>query len=126
MKFFLELVFCCSAPSVQCAESTHGLMPLSCPESDYLFPIKSRVQRIGSSSVSASQWKPSLHVISEDKIASIASGKTEKHIKSEKKVVRKGSPSRTRIHDRAWNADEYRQTPVTAIMPAFFPTAFLF
>ncbi|XP_022717950.1 uncharacterized protein LOC111276475 [Durio zibethinus] len=138
MRSFLEFVSCCvTTPEVSVKEQvvTAGTAPRK-EETRSLMPTKvaalrkkKKRVRVGTPGSLTPEWKPSLFVISEDKVTAEKREKTPPQAATatvDRVVKRKSTTgSRSKVHVRSYS-DDIGRNSVQVVIPAFSPTPFMF
>ncbi|KAF5203543.1 hypothetical protein FRX31_006870 [Thalictrum thalictroides] len=132
MKFIPDFI-CCCIPVKQTVVSKSPLHHIKEQESKEFVPLSyamsdvSRRKRSSSlGSKTTTQWRPSLCVISEDNVVSTVSrSRSERTVRSGKQV--EGKRRRTvKIQTYDDQNTDKRRASVSAAIPAFSPSVFLF
>ncbi|XWS11146.1 hypothetical protein CRYUN_Cryun38cG0058500 [Craigia yunnanensis] len=137
MRSFLEFVSCCiTNPEVSSNEKVVTVVtPPKREETRSLMPPKvaalrkKKRVRVGTPGSMTQEWKPSLYVISEDKVMAEKKEKAppEAMTKIADRVVKRKSStvSRSKVHVRSYS-DDIGRSLVPVVIPAFSPTPFMF
>ncbi|XVE50474.1 hypothetical protein DITRI_Ditri01bG0165000 [Diplodiscus trichospermus] len=137
MKSFLEFVSCCiTTHEVSTKEEVAAATPPKREETRSLMPSKvaalrkKKRIRVGIPGSMTPEWKPSLHVISEDNVMAKKKEKTPPEASrtpADRVVKRKSTTvSRSKVDVRSYSDDIGRNPGAAVTIPAFSPTPFMF
>ncbi|PIA58435.1 hypothetical protein AQUCO_00500398v1 [Aquilegia coerulea] len=129
LKFFPDFISCCVPMKQRTVVSTSSLhikeeKSKEFVQLSYAMGDVKRSKRPSSLGSGTTQWRPSLCMISEDNVVSTVSRRGERMVRSGKQV--EGKRRRTVKIQTYDDQSTEKRTSVSAVIPAFSPTVFLF